>query len=711
MNPFRKLKIALLCLLCLLIYNICGNANAAPPSMTITSGKCTEPDITLIPVSAFTPATQLPLDPYSIAQGYNNTKSEGFKFNGKWFYGHSGLDMVNAEKTPGVNDIKAVNNGYVVASLSATDTHGWGETIVIATRPNAFSDEIITHHYHHMHVNAAGTTRKFNACDNVNVSDIIGKEGKTGFATGAHLHHTIRRWENISRLKKALNKKTGALLGVGYSYGDDRKLARNLDPGGILNNTYRDYTDPTAPYAWSLPFVLDMRHRGIEFGLFNGRYGAGENVTRREAARWLKIAAQRSNTIPVTPTFLDVDSDDPDLPYIEELTHFPSGNPVINVDATLKASGKNRFHPDRDINRAEALKMVILTFYSAEFLQLYNNFIWTATGASASALLQQFDDVSVFDWYAPFVYFGAVKGLVTVQPKFHPGSKVKREEMAKWVSDGTASIEAALTAPCNTIICPSNYFCEPTTAVCKAVPTCIPSETVHCPAGGGYDPTADAGTPPVPVLDSGIDTGITPPPVCTPGDTQTCGNCGVRMCDSAGQWGTNCTGEGVCSTGAIESQTCSITGTQSRTCSAFCAWGGWSTCFVPPPPPVCTDTYISSSTPSCYTTPGGPTLCLAVQQVSSANWRYQVCKSGGSFINNYKTVLGDDNHTALLSDTYTGNPGDTCTPWRNFSVGYIAGYGSANGAGVRAEVLSPASCVLPACTYSTGTVTIRKECL
>lgn len=56
--------------------------------------------------------------------------------------------------------------------------------------------------------------------------------------------------------------------------------------------------------------------------------------------------------------------------------------------------------------------------------------------------------------------------------------------------------------------------------------------------------------------------------VCTPGQSQACGQCGTRRCTNACQWGA-CEGEGVCTPG--ETGACGQCG--SRTCTNLCTWG------------------------------------------------------------------------------------------------------------------------------------------
>jgi len=756
---------------------IVNTARADSGQKTITNGTCTGLDNSTIPVGNFYPPAHLPEADLHIKQKYNTTYAEGYTLNGIRYYGHDGLDVDGTSQNPGVNDVKAIQPGIVVLSQDEKSTggkKGWGESIIIATRANEFSDEIITHHYHHLYANKTGTTRLFNACDAVNTGDPLGREDDTGNSHGSHLHQGIRRWHNLAELTDALKKGGAAIFGYGYTFGDDKKLAKNLDPEGLLFDTFRDYQldangNPPA-FNWSLPFVQDMRRRGIDLGMFDGRFGAGENVKRRDAARWLKIAARQLDATPANATFTDIPATDPDFPYVEALIAFPSQYPVINQNAGI-SGGLKYFHPEDALNRAAALKMVILSFYSSEFLEVYDNSIWKATNAAAIQLLNKFQDVDPNAWYAPYVYFGAQKGLVATQPNFYPANNIKKEEMAKWISAGADQADQDANAPGACPTCPADNFCDLTTEQCHPIPTCIPTETQHCDPGGG-----DTGNDPCAVnpmctagltdeqgcfVNGGIPgtqtrtcdasctwgawTTCVTTGVCIPGETVGCGNCGTSTCDDSGQWAW-CFNEGPCQPGQTNQQTCNGTGTQTQTCQNSCAWGSWSTCSVNPVCSAgqtqqqscttfnnlpglqtrtcdaygqwgawgscvqsCTDTFLASASPACYTTPNGPTLCLSVQQVNGATWQYQVCKQGGTFINNFAIDLRDDNHYMLL-DSVSGNAGVSCSPWHSFSVSYINGYGPSNGAGLRAQVLSPANCQQSSCTYSTGTVTVRKEC-
>jgi hypothetical protein len=126
----------------------------------------------------------------------------------------------------------------------------------------------------------------------------------------------------------------------------------------------------------------------------------------------------------------------------------------------------------------------------------------------------------------------------------------------------------------------------------------------------------------------------------------------------------------------------------------------------------CQDTYIANSYSSCYGNPqssGSPTLCLELSQQSGASWKYRVCKQGGTFSYDFTYRLKDENNYVFF-DSYSGALGTTCASWRSFTLDYINGYGVLNGAGLVAEVVSPAGCSQSACQYKTGSITVYKNC-
>ncbi|HMR01320.1 MAG TPA: hypothetical protein PKA32_02940, partial [Candidatus Gracilibacteria bacterium] len=473
----------------------------------IFSGICQNLTLEQIPVGDFKSDTVLPQTPYNINQWYNTPYEDGYWFDDVWIYGHDGIDSEGSSDTEGVNDVVSTQKGIVILSEKENLTAGWGESIIMATRPNKGSEEILTFHYHHLYNNGKSgtnyvTTRQFNACETVNRGALLGKEGSTGKSEGSHLHLTVRRWNSLQDLKNALQDKNRAsLFGHGYTYNDDSKLQKHLDPHALLFKYFHDYQDPNQAYMWSLPYVKKMRKYGIEFGLFDGRYGAQQPATRGEVARWLKTALGIPSIKNVSATFKDVPADDPLFPYVEALTRFPASvanthNAVINPVHSCTEDEGYSFCPDSPINRVGALKMIVVALYYAEFDSFQKEFYWTQTAADVldkiSLFLeipktQFFQDIDIHEWYAPYVYFGVWKGLVQIQTNFNPGQHVMREEMAKWIIKAYELNNSSYNSLCDNVACPIGQHCNPNNGSCNDNTECVPSETKGCEIGGGID--------------------------------------------------------------------------------------------------------------------------------------------------------------------------------------------------------------------------------
>lgn len=128
----------------------------------------------------------------------------------------------------------------------------------------------------------------------------------------------------------------------------------------------------------------------------------------------------------------------------------------------------------------------------------------------------------------------------------------------------------------------------------------------------------------------------------------------------------------------------------------------------------CSDVYLFDGTYACMTNSGkigAPTICLEVLQQNGSLWQYRACRQGGNFANDFTIRLLDQNHLPHnLGGPYANTKGNACSQWHDFDVSYLNGYGAVNGAGLVAEILSPASCAQSSCTYQTGIITIRREC-
>jgi len=653
MNPVKCIVCLVAVCMAVLIHQS-GFASQVPWT-GIESGVCGDLQFIDIPVGDFK-SPQMPEAEMRMTQKYNNSFEEGYCLAGgsyapsgsaacdgyKIYYGHDGIDLHQSGAAAGANPVFATHDGVVVVSHKVGTRMGWGETIIVASRAGKYSQEILTQHYHHLYQKGADdtytTSRRFNACDHVSAGNQLALEGKSG--TGAvHLHYSVRRWNNIGELQDALKKNGRGIYGVGYSFGNDAKLKKHLDPQSVLYHTFRDFEDPAVAYSWALPDAVDFQQNGIEFGLWNGKFGAEEKVTRAEIARWLKISAELPDSGAVTSTFEDVPFTGKDCIYVEALTKWPEQLPVVNPYHSCE-SGARKFCPDDYVNRAEALKMVVLAFYSDEFFKLYDGSVWKKALASALELLTIFSDVDPFSWNAPYVFFGVRQGMVAGTGKFYPADPVTRAEVARWIVNGYTFRKFKLPSACDSLICGPDMYCDRSFDQCVPLSICVPSETMECEVGGGYVPE-DAGAP-APAPD--------PDPIPNP-QPQDAGS-------------------------------------------------------------TCTDTYIAAAYEACNSNSAGagnPTLCIYLQKLSGSSFQYRVCKQGSVFANPFTYQLKDENNLVNFS-AYSGSSGVLCTPWKDFGVHYISGYGATNGAGVMAEVISPAGCSDSSCRYRTGAITIRKEC-
>lgn len=579
--------VALNTLLLVIFYAFVSKGATNTEGKNINDGKCTTFSWDDIPIGAFGNEQQMPEDEsiLRITQTYNTSKSDGFYHQGTLYYGHDGLDIHELGAPSGKNNVYAVQPGLVIVS---ENNGGWGESIIIATRANKFSEEIITTHYHHLHYQtpAGGgyvPTRRFNACEEVWIGEVLAKEGGSG-GWPTHLHFGVRRWSNIHELKNAINTGGASIYGYGYTFGNNSRIEKHLNPLVLMYHSFSDYQyeDNEEPsYAWSLPYITSMQEQGIEFGLFNGKYGAGETVTREELVRWLKIAAELVSFTPPNATFDDVGIGHKAFPYVEAMSQYPQALPVVNPDNSCKNPGHN-FCPDKSANRAEALKMVIMTFYPQEYLEYYKTTFWNSNPFSLVDVLSIFEDVSIVDWYAPFVAFSVENNLVTSQAYFKPGNTVKREEAAKWIIKGIEHIEDLQNSWCNTHNCDQNYFCSDLLQICVEIPLCLSNENQVCPAGGGYNPCNNPNCQPGQTLELSCNNGqgimiSQCTQECQWGDWSSCNN--NTSGNSGGNGGNN--NSSGCIHGEVEEKPCNGgLGYSMRTCEYNGVWGPWSPCIV-----------------------------------------------------------------------------------------------------------------------------------
>lgn len=696
-----------------------------------TNGFCQKFQLVDIPVGDFRPPLHLPESILRVTQGYNTSKAEGYCLSGKLqpdgnspacagkkiYFGHDGLDMHPQGAPAGQVDIHSVFKGLVVASHSSGSFGGWGESLIIATRPNLWSEEILTLHYHHLYFNSTlkTTSRLFGPCEQVESNQVIAKEGGTP-DWPTHLHLSVKRWKNLRELQDKINLAPTLFYGFGYTFGVDSKITNFLDPQGLLLDTFDEFQSQSGQYSgweWSYPYIRGVRSHGWDFGNFDGSFGVATNVTRREAARWIKQAMQLSGTLPVVNHFQDIPLTDNDSPYIEALVSQNVTLPVINPTHSCTSVGVN-FCPDQSLTRAEALKMVVTAFYQDQFIELYNNWVWRSAAPLADNLLSRFVDVSANSWYAPYLYFAWQQGLTGGGVVFQPNLPIKRAELAKWLVMGYEHLYGQNPYFCQSLECSPGYYCSGESANCELIPGCLPTENSPCPLGGGYNSQNQQEQGAASSAGGSTSSGSeTSPSACSPGQDQLqiCPDgqtASYRVCLSTAQWSDwnpPCpTGSSGQSSGAGGTEG---TGEGGAGGSGSTTGSGGSQCLP--------SLQLSPAGASCYSNPAGsgsPTLCLETQSPSGGQLSWRLCKQNSSFQSAFTYQLLDQNHLSqFLGDQRNGSPGQSCTGWVTSDFSYINKNGPINGAGLVIEVHSPSGCASTGCTYYSGLTTLYRACL
>lgn len=121
----------------------------------------------------------------------------------------------------------------------------------------------------------------------------------------------------------------------------------------------------------------------------------------------------------------------------------------------------NTFRPANYVNRAEAMKIILLAKYSAEQI----------SGGSMT-----FPDVKNSDWFAKYVAFGVSRGFISgyKDNKFHPANNLTRGEAAKIISLVFALKLTDEPAPT-----------QPTTPTTPSTPTTPPPSNTNAPKIAG----------------------------------------------------------------------------------------------------------------------------------------------------------------------------------------------------------------------------------
>jgi murein DD-endopeptidase MepM/ murein hydrolase activator NlpD len=101
--------------------------------------------------------------------------NQGFKTGPTKRTRHMGIDLGGTRNTP----IHAAHDGYIV--YTGRDFHGYGRMIILESKDKSYAT-------FYAHLNQITTKEgKY-----IHAGDVIGKMGRTGHATGIHLHFELR---------------------------------------------------------------------------------------------------------------------------------------------------------------------------------------------------------------------------------------------------------------------------------------------------------------------------------------------------------------------------------------------------------------------------------------------------------------------------------------------------------------------------------------
>ena len=156
------------------------------------------------------------------------------------------------------------------------------------------------------------------------------------------------------------------------------------------------------------PYIYYLRDTNIISG--NQAYFHPENnLTRAELAK-IVVLARRLDILQSPEMFCDVDNQYWAAKYIYTLK-------AKQVIGGQPGACGTVFNPELPVSRAEAMKMLMLTFE-----------IPTSNTAA-----REFNDVAITDWFYPFVATAVNQSVVNGYPDggFHPYAPIKRQEMAK----------------------------------------------------------------------------------------------------------------------------------------------------------------------------------------------------------------------------------------------------------------------------------------
>ena len=179
--------------------------------------------------------------------------------------------------------------------------------------------------------------------------------------------------------------------------------SNNEEP--TAENTFEDISE-----HWAEAYILELQAQGVVNGKTANTFAPDDYVTRAELTKMVLLAFNKELVSDFEQFFDDVQEDD------WYALHITSAKLLQIVDGY----GDGLFRPNQEINRAEALKVVLEATLKAQMEE-------------SELQDSPFEDVEADKWFAHYVNFAYQEGIVSGRSEttFEPGSLITRAEVAK----------------------------------------------------------------------------------------------------------------------------------------------------------------------------------------------------------------------------------------------------------------------------------------
>lgn len=179
---------------------------------------------------------------------------------------------------------------------------------------------------------------------------------------------------------------------------------------------FRDIMD-----HWSKGYVSELQYMWLIGGYQDGTFKPNNYINRAELLKMVILATQKTVESSGENTFVDVNPEDWFADYVKSAKRY-------EIIDGYKVEDQEFFYPERNITRAEALKIVMESF-NVE-LEVNQDFI--------ARMVEMVEDVYDEDWYAQYVAWGVSRGIIksfTEDPNiyFRPNEFVTRAEAVEMI--------------------------------------------------------------------------------------------------------------------------------------------------------------------------------------------------------------------------------------------------------------------------------------